>query len=68
MDGASAASADTATEFGSGQTDDVANGPQKRHLRIGVDGVLDAIHLDLRRGISLKVLLWDPAHFFSVLR
>ena len=29
----------------------VANGPQKRHLRVGVDRVLDAIDLDLWHGI-----------------
>src|ERR1700730_10524591 len=46
----------------------VANGPQKRHLRVGVDRVLDAIDLDLWPGISFRVLLLDPAHFFSVLR
>jgi hypothetical protein len=47
MDGASAARADAAAEFGSGQSDDVANGPQEGHLRVGVDGVLDAVDLDL---------------------
>ena len=68
MDGASSAGADAAAEFGSGQPDDVANGPEQRHLRVGVDRVPDAIDLDLWHGISLRVLLWVPAHFFSMLR
>jgi hypothetical protein len=53
IDGASAAGADAASEFGSGQADAVANGPQKRHLRVGVDGVLDAIILIFGMGFSL---------------
>ena len=57
MNGASPAGADTATEFGSGQADNVANGPQKRHLWVGVDRVLDAIDLDLWHGISFRVTL-----------
>ena len=53
MDGAGAAGADAATEFGAGQADDVANGPQEGHLRVGVDRVLDAVDLDLCHRISL---------------
>jgi hypothetical protein len=53
MDGASPAGADPATEFGSGQADDVANGPQEGHLRVGIDRVLDAIDLDLWHEILL---------------
>jgi len=33
--------------FGSGQADNVANGPSQGHLRIGIDSVLDAVDLDL---------------------
>jgi hypothetical protein len=51
MDGACAAGADPAAEFGSGQADDVANGPQEGHLWVGIDRVLDAIDLDLWHGI-----------------
>jgi hypothetical protein len=47
MDGAGATSADPAAEFGAGQADGVANGPQQWHLRVGVDLVLDAVDLDL---------------------
>jgi hypothetical protein len=68
MDGAGAARADAAAEFGSGQADGVANGPQKRHLRVGIDRVLDAVDLDLRHGILSALCDWDAAHFFSVLR
>jgi hypothetical protein len=47
MDGARAAGADAALKFGSGQADNVANGPQERHLRVGIDAVLDPVDLDL---------------------
>jgi hypothetical protein len=67
-DGASAASADAAAEFGAGEADNVANGPQERHLRIGVDGMLDAIDLDLWHGILFRALLASSSHFFSVWR
>src|SRR6516162_10640557 len=50
MGGAGAASIDSAAEFGSGQADDLADGPQKRHLRVGVDGVYGAIDVDLWHG------------------
>jgi hypothetical protein len=47
MDGARAAGANAAAKFGSGQADNVANGPQERHLRVGIDAVLDPVDLDL---------------------
>jgi hypothetical protein len=52
MDGAGAAGADPASEFGAGQPDDVANGTQQGHLRVGVNVMLDAIDLELRQGNS----------------
>src|SRR5438128_1565700 len=52
VDGASAASADATTEFGSGKAHDIANGPEQWHLRVGVDAVLDAVDLDLWQGNS----------------
>src|SRR5690348_12522996 len=68
MDSAGAAGTDAAAEFRPGQADDVANGPQQRHLRVGVDRMVDAIDLDLWQEASLSALLSDAAHFFSVLR
>jgi hypothetical protein len=56
-----------ATEFGSGEPDDAANHPQKRHLRVGIDNVLDAIDLDLWHRLS-RPCYGNAAHFWSVLR
>src|SRR5271169_5975681 len=50
MDGAGAASADPAAELCASQADNISNGPQQGHLRIGVDGVLDAVDLNLWHG------------------
>jgi hypothetical protein len=71
MNRAGAASANPATEFCSGQADDVAHGPKQRHLRIGVDIVLDAIDFDLCQGESpVKIRLQSDGspHFFSAWR
>jgi len=59
MDGARSAKPNTAAEFCSGQSDDVANDPQERHVGGNVD--IMRLTVDLERDQVRSILSWRRA-------
>jgi hypothetical protein len=58
VDGAGAAQARAASVFGAGQTDMVANGPQQRGPRVGIDRDLPIVQGERNHGSSSCLLYY----------